>query len=51
MGEPNDRSEVLFILHEGTKAEVLDSLGSFYKIKIANGSEGWIETSSLKTLN
>jgi tetratricopeptide (TPR) repeat protein len=51
LGEPNDRSEVLFILHEGTKTVVLDSLGSFYKIKIANGSEGWIETSSLKTLN
>ena len=50
-GEPNERSEILFVLHEGTKVEVLDSLGSWNKIKIANGSEGWIDSSSIRNLN
>ena len=50
-GEPNERSEVLFELHEGTKVLVIDELGSWRKIKIANGSEGWILASSLKMIN
>ena len=50
-GEPNERSEVLFELHEGTKVLVVDELGSWKKIKIANGSEGWILASSLKMIN
>lgn len=50
-GEPNDRSEVLFVLHEGTKVEVLDELAQWKKIKIVNGSEGWILASSLRMLN
>ncbi len=50
-GEPNERSEVLFELHEGTKVSVIDSLESWRKIKIANGSEGWVTASSLRMLN
>ena len=50
-GEPNERSEVLFELHEGTKVSVTDSLESWRKIKIANGSEGWVTASSLRMLN
>ena len=50
-GEPNKRSEVLFELHEGTKVSVTDSLESWIKIKIANGSEGWVTASSLRMLN
>ena len=50
-GEPNDRSEILFVLHEGTKVEILDELAQWKKIKIANGSEGWILASSLRMLN
>ena len=50
-GEPNERSEVLFELHEGTKVSVTDSLESWRKIKIANGSEGWVTASSLRMLH
>ncbi len=49
--EPNNRSEVLFILHEGTKVLVLDKLDVWNKIRIDNGSEGWIDSSTLKLLN
>lgn len=49
--EPNQQAELLFSLHEGTKVEVLDMLENWKKIKIANGSEGWIENASLRYLN
>ena len=49
--EPNFRSENLFSLHEGTKVQVLDSLQEWKKIKIANGSEGWIKEAIIKNLN
>ena len=49
--EPNLRAEIQFTLHEGTKVELLDSLDEWKKIRIANGSEGWIKNASLKSLD
>ena len=49
--EPNLRAEIQFTLHEGTKVELLDSLDEWKKIRIANGSEGWIKNPYLKSLN
>ena len=51
MSEPTENSSVSFVLHEGTKVEVIDALGTWSKIKIVNGSEGWVENSSLRMLN
>ena len=48
--EPNTRAEGLFILHEGTKVEILDKLQEWSKIRIANGSEGWIKDGNLRSL-
>ena len=48
--EPNSRSEVLFLLHEGTKVQLLDALQEWQKIKIANGSEGWIKGGNIRSL-
>jgi hypothetical protein len=49
--EPNRQGDLLFILHEGTKVQVLDSLVEWQKIRIANGSEGWLRNAFLKNLN
>ncbi len=49
--EPNQRTEVLFFLHEGTKFEITDELEGWSKILISNGSEGWIESNSIRLLN
>ena len=49
--EPNSRAEGLFILHEGTKVQMLDALQEWQKIRIANGSEGWLKNAILKKLN
>ncbi len=32
----------LFILHEGTKVEILDTVGEWTNIAIADGREGWV---------
>jgi len=39
---PDQNSVDLFVIHEGTKVYILDRLGSWYEIKIDNGSVGWI---------
>lgn len=48
--EPNSRAEVLFLLHEGTKVQMLDQLQEWQKIRIANGSEGWIKNAMVRSL-
>ena len=49
--EPNQQGDLLFIIHEGTKVQVLDSIAEWQKIRIANGSEGWLKNAILKKLN
>ena len=48
--EPNSRAEVLFLLHEGTKVQMFDQLQEWQKIRIANGSEGWIKNAKVRSL-
>ena len=47
---PTKSSEVNFLLHEGTKIIVLESLDNWVKIKIADGKMGWIEEENMKEL-
>lgn len=49
--EPNDRADVEFVLHEGTKVVLLDRLDEWQKIRIANGSMGWTKNAELRLLN
>lgn len=39
---PNLSSVDLFVLHEGTKVALLDEADGWNKVRIANGSEGWL---------
>jgi len=48
--EPNNRSEEIFVLHEGTKVNVLEELNEWKKIKIADGKTGWLASESIKQL-
>jgi tetratricopeptide (TPR) repeat protein len=48
--EPNDRGSELFNLHPGTKVQILDELGSWYKIEIADGQQGWLPMQSVNPL-
>ena len=49
--EPNDRAEVLFNLHEGTKVNILEKLENWLKIKLENGAEGWIKSKGIKQID
>lgn len=48
--EPNNRSEEVFRLHEGTKVNVQEALNDFHKIRIADGKTGWVPKESIKLL-
>lgn len=49
--EPNVRSEESFRLHEGTKVQVLDTIGEWKKIKLSDGKTGWVLSEDVKMLN
>lgn len=48
--EPNTRSEESFRLHEGTKVQVLETVGDWKKIKLSDGKTGWVESGDIKLL-
>jgi tetratricopeptide (TPR) repeat protein len=48
--EPNNRSQELFRLHEGTKVQILDTVSQWKEIKLADGKTGWIENEDIKQL-
>ena len=43
---PSSSGVDLFVLHEGTKVEIIDNTDSWDKIKIADGSVGWMPATS-----
>ncbi len=48
--EPDNSSADAFILHEGTKVNVIDSLENWKKIELADDTTGWIEKDAIKEL-
>ncbi|MDY0781196.1 tetratricopeptide repeat protein [Tenacibaculum sp. IB213877] len=48
--EPTQNANEAFILHEGTKVNVLDQVDDWKKIKLADGKIGWILSEKLKEL-
>ncbi len=49
-GSPDEDAQNVFMLHEGTKVEVLDAISDWRKIKIANGNVGWTMNSELEII-
>ena len=47
---PDEKSIDLFVLHEGAKVELIDNIGTWYEIRIANGSVGWLIASSVEKI-
>lgn len=47
---PYASSELLFMLHEGTSVVILDTVASWYKVRIADGNIGWLAKSGVKEL-
>lgn len=47
---PNSTGGNLFILHEGTKVEVLESVGQWSKVELSDGRQGWMESKDFETI-
>ncbi|MBO7076900.1 MAG: BatD family protein [Bacteroidales bacterium] len=45
-----DSAKDLFVLHEGTKVKLLDSVGSWRNIELADGRQGWLPSSDLEVI-
>lgn len=48
--EPNLGSEQSFVLHEGTKVQILEQEGDWFRIQIADGKDGWLIKDAVKSL-
>jgi len=47
---PTERSGSLFVLHDGTKVNILDNNNGWIKLRLGNGNEGWIKTADVKEI-
>lgn len=47
---PDEKGNDLFILHEGTKVEVLEPFEGWKKIRIANGTIGWLKLNEIEKI-
>ena len=47
---PTENGTNLFSLHLGAKIEIIDEVGEWIKIRIANGNSGWITKNNYKLL-
>ncbi|MDQ6471334.1 tetratricopeptide repeat protein [Flavobacterium sp. LHD-80] len=46
--EPQKGGSAIFLLHEGAKVYVTEVLGQWKKIELTDGTEGWIDGSTIK---
>ncbi|MFV5694293.1 tetratricopeptide repeat protein [Flavobacterium sp. LB3P122] len=46
--EPRNGGAAIFVLHEGTKVYVEEIIGKWKKVQLTDGTEGWINSSSIK---
>jgi tetratricopeptide (TPR) repeat protein len=47
---PSNTAKNGFVLHEGTKVNILDKNASWIKIKLANGNEGWVGAADVREI-
>ena len=48
--EPKENAPDAFILHEGTKVNILEKLGHWAKIQLTDGTEGWLEVKAVRLI-
>lgn len=47
---PNESGQSLFILHEGTKVEIIDQLGDWNRIELSDGRQGWLQKRDIEII-
>jgi len=48
--EPRDGSTVLFVLHKGTKVEVLQDANGWNEVRLPNGNVGWMPATAMERI-
>ncbi len=46
----SEAAKDLFILHEGTKVRIIDSVGSWNNIELADGRQGWLPSADIEII-
>lgn len=49
-GSPGEDSRTLFILHDGTKVEILENVGQWSRIELSDGRQGWISSNDINVI-
>ena len=49
-GSPRDTGTDLFIIHEGTKVSIVNSLDNWYEIILSDGKQGWLRNSAIEPI-
>lgn len=49
-GAPDASGTELFVIHEGLKVQVIETLGEWYNVRLADGNEGWIRQADLEKI-
>ena len=47
---PDIQGKDLFILHEGTKGKVTEQIGEWFRLRIADGNEGWVKKEAVEAI-
>lgn len=47
---PSESGTDLFLIHEGLKVEIRDSLGNWMEIRLADGNQGWLPVNSMEKI-
>ena len=47
---PSESGTDLFLIHEGLKVEIKDSLGNWREVRIADGNQGWLPASYIEKI-
>lgn len=48
--EPKENADNAFMLHEGTKVQIIETLDNWRKIQLADEKEGWVNKDALKEI-
>jgi hypothetical protein len=47
---PDRQGKDLFIIHEGTKIRILDQVGAWGRVELADGRQGWMEVAQTERI-
>lgn len=47
---PDNSGTDLFVIHEGTKVKILEKLGTWRKIQLKDGSQGWMPATDIEVI-